>query len=82
MMDNTRRDCTAVAAAADDGVHGHVGCTCAQIYTGTESAIIEGFAMATESEMPSTFMDFVWKHTVANALLNDNAKVVSSVGCC
>jgi hypothetical protein len=64
--------------AADDGFPGHGGCTCVQIYTGTESAITEGFPMSDEVEMHKTMSDFIWKHGVPNALFSNNAKVVTS----
>jgi hypothetical protein len=64
--------------AADDGFPGYDGCTCVQIYTGTESAITEGFPMAGEVEMHKTLSDFIWKHGAPNVLFSDNANVVTS----
>jgi hypothetical protein len=60
--------------AAADCFAGHGGCSCVQIYTGTESAISEGLAMSGEVEMHKTLYDFVWKREVPNALFSDNAK--------
>jgi hypothetical protein len=64
--------------AAEDGFAGHGGCTSVQIYTGTESAIAEGFPMSGEIEMPKNLHDIIWKHGTPYALISDNVKVVTN----
>jgi hypothetical protein len=49
-----------------------------QIYTGTESAITEGFATSDEVAMHKTLYDLIRKHGAPNALFSDNAKVITS----
>ena len=61
--------------AHDDGIPGHGGCTMLQLYGGLESHFLAGYPMASESDMPTTFEDFIHDHGAPTRLMSDNAKV-------
>jgi hypothetical protein len=60
--------------AFDDGIMGHGGATMLQLYCGCKSLLTAGFPMKSESEMASTFEDFIRCFEAPNALFSDNAK--------
>ena len=64
--------------AHNDGIPGHGGCTCVQVYSGTTSGVSEAFPMGGKDDLPSTIQDFIRKHGAPNALFSDNAKEIQS----
>mmetsp|Transcript_20329 Transcript_20329/g.42624 ORF Transcript_20329/g.42624 Transcript_20329/m.42624 type:complete len:1867 (-) Transcript_20329:137-5737(-) len=64
--------------AFDDGIAGHAGCTMIQLYCGLISEFLAAYAMASESELPDTLLEFIRDHGAMQGIRSDNAKSETS----
>jgi hypothetical protein len=55
------------------------GATCAQVFYGVQSHMINVFGMKLESEMPEAYMDFIRAEGAPNILRRDNSQIQSGV---
>ena len=60
--------------AMNDGIMGHAGATCFQLFVGHDSHYAKGYPMQTESRMSDALEDFIRDVGAPSALLSDNAK--------
>jgi hypothetical protein len=56
------------------------GATCAQVFYGVKSHMINIFGMKLESEMPEAYVNFICEEGAPSILCHDNSQIQSGTG--